>query len=71
MCGEYRGEDVEDSGEEEVLVSFFFFLAMFLGVRGVGCVRANAGLCRASSLGMMSEEEKKEQRMEDIRELLS
>lgn len=27
--------------------------------------------CRASSLGMMSDEEKKLQRIEDIRELLS
>jgi len=31
----------------------------------------NSFICSASSLGMMSEEEKKIQRIEDMRELLS
>jgi hypothetical protein len=34
-------------------------------------MRTDLGECSASSLGMMSEEEKKMQRIEDIKELLS
>jgi len=44
-----------------------------LGLEMCDCwsVNANVSFCRASSLGMMSDEEKRVQRIEDIKELLS
>lgn len=40
-------------------------------MEGFGCNDDVLTCCSASSLGMMSDEEKKLQRIEDIRELLS
>ena len=41
------------------------------GRYGCGLIADGGAMCSASSLGMMSEEERKMQRIEDIKELLS
>jgi hypothetical protein len=61
--GECGGEDVKDSRSEEVYVSST--RSRFSGGDVLTLYDS------ASSLGMMSDEEKKMQRIEDIRELLS